>query len=89
VKFWREKESPFYKYKELRKEDWARFVKKCESKNFTLNSEYMQCGSDHRMNLTSTLTAPVMPENRGSGNWRLKDWPSKILRIHMTNSMNG
>jgi hypothetical protein len=42
VKFWRENESPFCKYKELRKENWARFVEKCESVNFVANSEYMQ-----------------------------------------------
>jgi hypothetical protein len=29
-------------YKELREEDWARFVAKCESENFTINSQYMQ-----------------------------------------------
>jgi hypothetical protein len=28
VKLWREKESPFHIYKELRKEDWARFIAK-------------------------------------------------------------
>jgi hypothetical protein len=42
VKLWRENESPFYKYKELIKEDWTRFVKKYESENFAMNSEYMQ-----------------------------------------------
>jgi hypothetical protein len=29
-------------YKELRKEDWVRFIVKCESENFAMNSEYMQ-----------------------------------------------
>jgi hypothetical protein len=42
VKLWREKGSPFRKYKELTKEDWARFDEKCKSKNFAANSEYMQ-----------------------------------------------
>jgi hypothetical protein len=42
VKFWREKERPFHKYKELRKEDWARFVEKCESENFGVNNKYKQ-----------------------------------------------
>jgi hypothetical protein len=42
VKIWREKDSPFHKYKELREEDWARFVEKCELENFATNSEYMQ-----------------------------------------------
>jgi FMN phosphatase YigB (HAD superfamily) len=31
VKIWREKDSPFRKYKELRQEDWVRFIEKCES----------------------------------------------------------
>jgi hypothetical protein len=26
----------------LSKEDWARFVDKCESENFAVNSEYMK-----------------------------------------------
>jgi hypothetical protein len=30
-----------------------------------------------------------MLENRGSGNKRMKDWPSKVLRIHMANSVDG
>jgi hypothetical protein len=42
VKFWRENERPFHKYKELRKEDWVRFVEKCESENFVMNSKYKQ-----------------------------------------------
>jgi hypothetical protein len=41
MKLWREKESPFHTYKELREEDWVRFVAKCESKNFATNSQYM------------------------------------------------
>jgi hypothetical protein len=41
VKIWREQESPFCKYKEFIKEDWARFVKKCKSENFAVNSEYI------------------------------------------------
>jgi hypothetical protein len=42
VKLWREKEKPFRTYKELREEDWVRFVAKCKSENFTVNSHYMQ-----------------------------------------------
>jgi hypothetical protein len=38
----RKKESPFRTYKELREEDWARFVAKYESENFIVNSQYMQ-----------------------------------------------
>jgi hypothetical protein len=42
VKLWREKKSPFRTYKELREEDWVRFIEKCESENFTMKSQYMQ-----------------------------------------------
>jgi hypothetical protein len=38
VKIWREKDNPFHTYKELREEDWARFVEKCESENFAMNN---------------------------------------------------
>jgi hypothetical protein len=30
-----------------------------------------------------------MTENRGSGNKRMKDWTSKVLRIHMINYVDG
>jgi hypothetical protein len=30
-------------------------------------------GSDHRTSLTTTSATPVMPENRGSDNKRMKD----------------
>jgi hypothetical protein len=42
VKLWRKKDSPFTTYKELREEDWARFVTKCESENFAVNNQYIQ-----------------------------------------------
>jgi hypothetical protein len=42
VKCWRKKMNPFNTYKELREEDWERFVAKCESKDFVVKSEYMQ-----------------------------------------------
>jgi hypothetical protein len=42
VKLRRKKESPFTTYKELREEDWARFVAKCKSENIVANSQYMQ-----------------------------------------------
>jgi hypothetical protein len=41
VNLWREKENPFHTYIELREENWARFVAKCESENFVINSQYM------------------------------------------------
>jgi hypothetical protein len=37
----RKKQNPFEKFKDL-KEDWERFVAKCESLEFVPNSEYMR-----------------------------------------------
>jgi hypothetical protein len=45
-------------------------------------------GFDRRISLTTTSTTLVMPENRGSGNKRMKNRPSKVLRIHMANSVD-
>jgi Fe2+ transport system protein B len=42
VKIWRDQDTPFDKYKDLPKEDCVRFVEKCESENFAMNSQYMQ-----------------------------------------------
>jgi hypothetical protein len=42
VKIWRDQDTPFRKYKDLTKEDWARFVEKCESEHFAVNNEYIQ-----------------------------------------------
>jgi hypothetical protein len=42
VKIWRDQETPFDKYKDLTKEDWSRFVEKCESKHFGANTQYTQ-----------------------------------------------
>jgi hypothetical protein len=42
VKIWRNQDTPFSTYKDLSKEDWARFVEKYESENFAANSEYMK-----------------------------------------------
>jgi hypothetical protein len=58
VKLWREKKRPFRTYKELREEDWTRFIEKCESENFAANSQYMQWlrsqnELDHHLNNTS------------------------------------
>jgi hypothetical protein len=41
VKIWRDQDTPFHKYRDLTKEDWARFVENSESKHFALNSQYM------------------------------------------------
>jgi Fe2+ transport system protein B len=42
VKIWRNQDTPFATYKDLFEEDWSRFVEKCKSENFIMNSEYMQ-----------------------------------------------
>jgi hypothetical protein len=42
MKIWRDHDTPFRKYKDLIKEDWARFVEKCKSEHFAANSLYMQ-----------------------------------------------
>jgi hypothetical protein len=88
VKCWRKKMNPFNTYKELREEDWERFVAKCESKDFVVKSEYMQWLRLQKSLITPT-TAPVMLENRGSGNRRMTNWPKNVLIIHMRNSVDG
>jgi hypothetical protein len=42
VKIWRNQDTPFCKYKDVTKEDWARFVEKCELEHFAVESQYMQ-----------------------------------------------
>jgi hypothetical protein len=42
VKIWRDQDTPFHKYKDLSKENWVRFVEKCELENFAAKSQYMQ-----------------------------------------------
>jgi hypothetical protein len=37
----RKKQNPFEKFKDLKEEDWERFVAKCESPEFVVNGEYM------------------------------------------------
>jgi hypothetical protein len=63
----RKKQNPFEKFKDLKEEDWKRFVAKCKSPEFVVNSEYM-CNSERRMSLTTTLATPDMPKNRASRN---------------------
>jgi Fe2+ transport system protein B len=38
MKIWRDQDTLFRKYKDLSKENWARFVEKYESENFVANS---------------------------------------------------
>jgi hypothetical protein len=42
VMIWRDEDTPFCKYKDLTKEDWARFIEKCELEHFGANNQYMQ-----------------------------------------------
>jgi hypothetical protein len=42
MKIWRNQDTPFNTYKDLSEEDWVRFVEKCKSENFFVNSEYMK-----------------------------------------------
>jgi hypothetical protein len=42
VKIWRNQDTPFHKYKDVTKEDWARFVEKSKSEHFIAESQYMQ-----------------------------------------------
>jgi hypothetical protein len=88
MKIWRYQDTSFCKCKDVPIEDWARFIEKCESES-TLPQRVSTCsGSDRRTILTTTPATPVMLKNRGSGNKRMKDWPSKVLRIYTTNSMD-
>jgi hypothetical protein len=42
VKIWRDKDTPFDKYKDLSNKEWVRFVEKSESENFAVECQYMQ-----------------------------------------------
>jgi hypothetical protein len=42
VKLWRNKMISFNMYKDLREEDWERFVANCKSEDFAVNNQYMQ-----------------------------------------------
>jgi hypothetical protein len=42
MKIWRNQDIPFRKYKDVTKEDWARFVEKCESEHFATESQHTQ-----------------------------------------------
>jgi hypothetical protein len=63
------------------------------SQSVNLQSLYQTvstCGnSERRMSLTTTLATLDMQENRASGNRRIRDWSSKVSRIHMTNSVDN
>jgi hypothetical protein len=42
VKIWRNQDTPLDMYKDVAKEDWVRFVEKCQSEHFVAESQYMQ-----------------------------------------------
>jgi hypothetical protein len=42
VKIWRNQDTPFRKYKDVTKEDCARFVEKCKLECFVMEIQYMQ-----------------------------------------------
>jgi hypothetical protein len=42
VTYLRKKQNPFEKFKDLKEENWERFITKCESPEFIVNSEYMR-----------------------------------------------
>jgi hypothetical protein len=42
MKIWRDQDTPFLKYKDLKEEDWMRFVEKYESEHFVVSNQYMQ-----------------------------------------------
>jgi hypothetical protein len=39
VKIWRDQDTPFHEYKDLTKEDWARFVEKCQIEHFPVENQ--------------------------------------------------
>jgi hypothetical protein len=42
VKICRNHDTSFHTYNDLTEEDWVRFVEKCESEHFVVDSQYMQ-----------------------------------------------
>jgi hypothetical protein len=42
LKVWRKQDTPFHTYKDVTKEDWARFVEKYKLEHFATESLYMQ-----------------------------------------------
>jgi hypothetical protein len=66
----------------------VRFVEKCESDPFVVNSQYMQWLQSQN-ELDHYLSNTGYAKNKESGNKRMKDWPRKVLRIHKINSVNS
>jgi hypothetical protein len=87
VKIWRDQDTPSISTKICYKNTRRDLLKSANRR--TLPRTVNTCrGSDRRTSLTTTSATLVMPENRVSGNKSMKDWPSKVLRIRMTNFMD-
>jgi hypothetical protein len=75
VKIWRNQGTPSIRTKICQKKTGRDLLKIVNQR--TLVRTVSTCsGSDRRMSLTTTSATLVMPENRGGGNKRMKDWPS-------------
>jgi hypothetical protein len=75
VKIWWNQDTPLLHTKICPKKIGRDLLKSANQR--TLPWTVSTCsGSDHRMSLTTTSATPVMPENKGGGNKRMKDWLS-------------
>jgi hypothetical protein len=84
VKIWRDQDTPSISTKTRHKKIGRDLLKGANQS--TLVPIISTCsGSDRITSLTTTLTTPVMSENRGSDKTRMKDCPSKVLTIYTTN----
>jgi hypothetical protein len=72
MNIWKNQDTPFHKYKDVTKEDWARFLKSVNWSIFPWRVSTCS-GFDRRMSLTTTSATLVMLENRGRGNKTMKD----------------
>ena len=88
VKCLKEDQNPFEKFKELKEEDWEQFVDKCKSTQFSVESEYMQwLRSQNELN--HHLGPTGYAGKKASGSKRMREWPSRVLRIPMPHSLDG
>jgi hypothetical protein len=88
VNIWRNQDTPFCKYKDVTKEDWARFVQKCGSEHLAMESQYIQClrsQNEHDHHLGNT--GYVEKERK----WQPEDerLAQQGPENHMTNSVVG
>jgi hypothetical protein len=88
VKCWRNKLNSFNHTKSWEKKTGKDLFQSANRR--TLPWTVSTCSSsDRRTSLTTTSATLVILENRGSGNKSMTDWPNKVLRIHMTNFVDG